>query len=159
MEPTLIDDFIDRWKASGGNEMANFQSFAGELVNLLGLDPIKVADADGQNNDYRFERPVTFTHTGRERRGRIDLYRRGCFILEAKQGSQKPGRENADQLSLLSEDAAPKQAGHGKRGSKGFDDTMLKARNQADNYARAVSKEDGWPPFLLIVDVGHVIEL
>jgi hypothetical protein len=36
---------------------------------------------------------------------------------------------------------------------------MLKARNQADNYARAVAREDGWPPFLMIVDVGHVIEL
>lgn len=36
---------------------------------------------------------------------------------------------------------------------------MLKARNQADSYARAVAKEDGWPPFLMVVDVGHVIEL
>lgn len=35
----------------------------------------------------------------------------------------------------------------------------MKARNQADNYARAVAKEDGWPPFLMVVDVGHVIEL
>jgi len=103
-------------------------SNAGELVQLLDLDPIKVADAEGQNNDYRFERPVTFTHTGRERRGRIDLYRRGCLVLEAKQGSQKPGRESKDQRSLLSETAAPKQQGHGKRGTSGFDDTMLKAR-------------------------------
>lgn len=36
---------------------------------------------------------------------------------------------------------------------------MLRARNQADGYARAVAREDGWPPFLLIVDVGHVIEV
>lgn len=49
--------------------------------------------------------------------------------------------------------------GHGRRGSAKWDDTMLKARNQADGYARAVSKEDGWPPFLMVVDVGHVIEL
>ncbi len=142
-----IEEFITRWKGSGGNEMANFQSFASELVYLLALDPVKVADAEGQNNDYRFERPVTFTHTGKERRGRIDLYRSGCFVLEAKQGSYKSGRTNTS------------QQGHGRRGTTGFDDTMLKARNQADNYARAVSKEDGWPPFLLIVDVGHVIEL
>jgi len=33
------------------------------------------------------------------------------------------------------------------------------ARAQADGYARAVSRTDGWPPFLMIVDVGHVIEL
>ena len=36
---------------------------------------------------------------------------------------------------------------------------MLRARNQADGYARAVAREDGWPPFLLVVDVGHVIEV
>lgn len=154
-----LEAFISRWKSSGGSEIANFQSFAGELVQLLGLDPVKVADADGQNNDYRFERPVTFTHTGRERRGRIDLYRKGCFVLEAKQGIHRQPNENPDQLSILTNANAPKQQGHGKRGTAGFDDTMLKARNQADNYARAVAKEDGWPPFLMIVDVGHVIEL
>ena len=36
---------------------------------------------------------------------------------------------------------------------------MLRARNQADGYARAVARTDGWPPFLIIVDVGHVIEV
>jgi hypothetical protein len=154
-----IEEFIGRWKASGGNEIANFQSFAAELVLLLGVEPVKVADADGQNNDYRFERPVTFTHTGSERRGRIDLYRKGCFVLEAKQGTSADSAADKDQLAPLSEKDAPKHHGHGKRGTSKFDDTMLKARNQADNYARAVAKEDGWPPFLMIVDVGHVIEL
>src|SRR5712671_4452478 len=33
---------------------------------------------------------------------------------------------------------------------------MRSARKQAENYARAL---DEWPPFLLVVDVGHVIEL
>jgi hypothetical protein len=155
----VADEFIERWTASGGNEMANFQSFAAELLQLLELEPVKVADAEGQNNDYRFERPVTFTHTGRERRGRIDLYRKGCFVLEAKQGSHKPGQGREEQPSLLPETAGTGQKGHGKRGTAGFDDTMLKARNQADSYARAVSKEDGWPPFLLVMDVGHVIEV
>ncbi|KMW60726.1 hypothetical protein AIOL_000890 [Candidatus Rhodobacter oscarellae] len=151
--------FIDRWQSSGGNEMANFQSFAAELVQLLDVEPVKVADADGQNNDYRFERPVSLSHTGRARRGRIDLYRRGCFVLEAKQGSNRQPDIAAEQLALLTESDAPRQKGHGKRGTSSFDDTMLRARNQADNYARAVSKEDGWPPFLMVVDVGHVIEL
>jgi len=32
-------------------------------------------------------------------------------------------------------------------------------RNQADGYARAVARTDGWPAFLLIVDVGHVIKV
>ncbi|MEP1441597.1 MAG: DNA methyltransferase [Hyphomicrobiales bacterium] len=155
-----IDQFIERWKPSGGSEMGNSQLFAAELTELLGVERPKPATSDGQNNDYRFERPVTFTHTGRNNRGRIDLYRKGSFILEAKQGSGETKSEAPDQLTLLSEQDAPKtQKGHAKRGSAKWDDTMLKARNQADGYARAVSKEDGWPPFLLIVDVGHVIEL
>ena len=40
-----------------------------------------------------------------------------------------------------------------------LNDTLLRARNQADSNARAVSRAEGWPPFLLIVDVGHVIEV
>ena len=159
MSPIAPQDFIDRWQPSGGNEMANFQSFAAELVQLLDVEPVKVADADGQNNDYRFERPVAFSHSGRARRGRIDLYRRSCFVLEAKQGSNRQTNTAAEQLALLTESDAPRQKGHGKRGTSSFDDTMLRARNQADNYARAVAKEDGWPPFLMVVDVGHVIEL
>lgn len=155
-----VDTFISRWKPSGGSEMANFQTFANELTDLLGVERPKVSDVDGDYLDYRFERPVTFAHTGRNNRGRIDLYRKGCFILEAKQGGNRARPQDADQLALLAEKDAPKQqAGHGRRGSAKWDDTMLKARNQADGYARAVSREDGWPPFLLIVDVGHVIEV
>lgn len=155
-----IDAFIERWKPSGGSEMANFQTFANELTDLLGVERPKPATADGDHNDYRFERPVTFTHTGRKSRGRIDLYKRGCFILEAKQGGDRVKKEDMNQLALVLQEASQKfQHAHGVRGSAKWDDTMLKARNQADGYARAVSKEDGWPPFLIIVDVGHVIEL
>jgi hypothetical protein len=154
-----IDDFITRWKPSGGNEIANFQSFAVELTQLLSLEAPKPATSDGQNNDYRFERPVDLSHTGKERRGRIDLYRKGCFVLEAKQGGDRAKPQDKNQLSLLTDQDAPKaQAGHGPRGSAKWDDTMLQARNQADRYARGVAKQDGWPPFLIIVDVGHVFE-
>ncbi|MGV6839605.1 MAG: class I SAM-dependent DNA methyltransferase [Planktomarina sp.] len=155
-----VQEFIDRWKPSGGSEMGNFQLFATELTELLDVERPLPVTSDGQNNGYRFERPVTFTHTGKNKRGRIDLYRKGCFVLEAKQGSERPSKDDENQLALLTEQDAPKtQAGHGQRGSAKWDDTMLKARNQADGYARAISKEDGWPPFLMIVDVGHVIEL
>jgi hypothetical protein len=153
-----VEGFISRWRASGGSERANFQQFAIELTQLLGVPAPKPATADAQADDYRFERPVTFIHTGTQSRGFIDLYRRGCFIMEAKQGT---GRAAADesQLSLLPEPTAQQRQGHGVRGSRRWDDTMLRARNQADGYARAVAREDGWPPFLAIVDVGHVIEL
>lgn len=153
-----VDEFITRWSASSGSEIANFQSFAHDLCELLEIERPKPAQSDGQTNDYRFERPVTETHTGKRRSRRIDLYRRGCFVMEAKQGAGP--KAEAEQLSLVSPQDAPQtQLGHGRRGTRAFEDTMLRARNQADSYARAISKEDGWPPFLLIVDVGHVIEV
>jgi hypothetical protein len=138
--------------------MATAQSFAIELTELLGVPRPNVSDKDGDFLDYRFERPVTLTHTGRKRNGRIDLYKKGHFILEAKQ-FVSPDAKDKSTLEIFLEKDAPKQTGHGKRGTSKFDDTMMKARNQADNYARAVAKEDGWPPFLMVVDVGNVIEM
>ncbi|MRG74077.1 class I SAM-dependent DNA methyltransferase [Alphaproteobacteria bacterium HT1-32] len=158
MDRSQLDEFIERWKSSGGSEHANYQLFLVELTELLGLPRPNPAADNNDNDDYRFERPVKFTHTSRTSVGFIDLYRSGCFILETKQGVDAKTTKQAD---LSKGTPAPKQTriGHGVRGTAAWDDTMLKARNQADNYARAVSKEDGWPPFLIVVDVGHVIEL
>jgi SAM-dependent methyltransferase len=36
---------------------------------------------------------------------------------------------------------------------------MLAARGQAERYAKALPASEGWPPFLIVVDVGHSIEL
>ncbi|SFO15556.1 Type II restriction/modification system, DNA methylase subunit YeeA [Roseovarius lutimaris] len=36
---------------------------------------------------------------------------------------------------------------------------MVKARGQADNYARSIAREDGWPPFVIVCDVGYVFEI
>ncbi|XWZ92762.1 class I SAM-dependent DNA methyltransferase [Azospirillum sp. B2RO_4] len=35
---------------------------------------------------------------------------------------------------------------------------MRQARAQAERYAKALPTDHGWPPFLIVVDVGHVIE-
>lgn len=153
-----VEGFIARWKASGGSESANFHSFAHDLTDLLGVPRPDPATGDLKRDSYRFEHPVTFIHTGSKSHGRIDLYRAGHFVMEAKQGTEGAQPDPA-QPELLP-DLPPKvRQGHGVRGTRRWDDTMLRARNQADSYARAVSRDDGWPPFLLIVDVGHVIEV
>ncbi len=154
-------EFIGRWATSGGSERANFQRFAIELTQLLGVDEPKLATDDNQADDYRFERKVQFGATSCRNHGFIDLYRKGNFVLEAKQGVHAKARPDPNQLTLLNEDDAPqtKRTGHGARGTGRWAKTMLEARNQADNYARAVARDDGWPPFLLVVDVGHVIEV
>jgi hypothetical protein len=153
-----IGEFIARWKPSGGSEHANYQLFVIELTELLGLERPFPATDDDSNDHYRFERPVTFAHTHKRSTGFVDVYRGGHFILETKQGvTQKKNRQG--DLTKDTPDRKQKRTGHGVRGTAAWDDTMLKARNQADNYARAVAKDDGWPPFLMVVDVGHVIEL
>jgi len=50
-----VDDFISRWKSSGGYERANFRQFALELTKLLELPAPKPTTADAQNDDCRFE--------------------------------------------------------------------------------------------------------
>ncbi|MFA8387524.1 MAG: class I SAM-dependent DNA methyltransferase [Pelagibaca sp.] len=155
---TKIDEFIARWKDTGGSEHANYQLFVIELTELLGLDRPNPATDDDSNDHYRFERPVTFAHTHKRTTGFIDAYRAGHFVLETKQGVNQKKNRSAD-LAKGTAARSQKRIGHGVRGTAAWDDTMLKARNQADNYARAVARDDGWPPFLMIVDVGHVIEL
>jgi hypothetical protein len=36
---------------------------------------------------------------------------------------------------------------------------MLNAKRQAEDYARALPTSHGWPPFILVCDVGHCIEV
>jgi len=153
-----VEAFLERWKPSGGSESANFQSFAHDLTDLLGVPRPDPATGDLTRDSYRFEHPVTFIHTGSKSHGRIDLYRAGHFVMEAKQGTEGAQPDLA-QPELLPDLPAKISKGHGVRGTRRWDDTMLRARNQADSYARAVSRDDGWPPFLLIVDVGHVVEV
>ncbi len=156
-----VEEFIERWKETGGSERANYQLFTIELADILGIDHPYPATDDSTNDHYRFERPVTFAHTHKRTTGFIDVYRAGCFVLETKQGVNRKGQK-IDTAQMLLDGVAErvqKRTGHGVRGSKSWDETMFKARNQADNYARGVAKEDGWPPFLIVMDVGHVIEL
>jgi hypothetical protein len=55
--------------------------------------------------------------------------------------------------------AGKKRKGTAVRGTHGWDDAMLAAKGQAELYAKALPVLDGWPPFLVVVDVGHSIEL
>ncbi|EAQ07201.1 class I SAM-dependent DNA methyltransferase [Yoonia vestfoldensis] len=154
-----IETFINRWKNSGGSERANFQTFANELCDALGVPRPAPATETAAANSYCFEHPVTFIHTGTQSRGFIDLYRAEHFVMEAKQGVGGDQPDTDSQPSLIPDLPNAVRKGHGTRGTRRWDDTMLRARNQADGYARAVSRKDGWPPFLLVVDVGHVIEV
>jgi hypothetical protein len=146
--------FIAAWSPSGGAELANSQHFLLDLCDLLGVprpDP-KVPTEDPAANAYVFEKDVTFKHgDGTTSNGRIDLYKRGCFVLESKQGSAHP----ADQAAPSVPSAAPirHKRGTAVRGTAAWSQAMERAYGQAAQYARALPE---WPPFLIVVDVGYV---
>jgi hypothetical protein len=140
----MIDAFIKRWQASAASERANYQLFLTELCAMLEVEPPQPAGADETLNAYVFEKSVRFPNRdGSFSLGRIDLYKRGFFVLEAKQGANDG-------------DAKP---GHGIRGSEGWDQSMVRAKNQAEKYVRALPAAEGRPPFLLVADVGHAVEI
>jgi hypothetical protein len=151
-----ISEFISRWTSSGAAERANYQLFLCELCDVISVPRPEPAKADSSQNAYVFEHPVLFDDGfGHVTTKFIDLYKRGVFILEAKQGSNKEPREDATGLKH------PKKARKGTavRGTQGWDDAMLAARGQAELYAKALPISEGWPPFLVVIDVGHSIEL
>jgi hypothetical protein len=130
-----IDTFLQRWQQAGGSERANYQLFIADLCDLLGVAKPQPANEDSQTNPYVFERRVIFHHgDGSTSNGFIDCYKRGSFIGEAKK--IRAGFE-----------------------TRLFDDALLRARGQAENYARHLPADEGRPPFLVILDVGNVIEL
>ena len=133
--PEPVAAFLEQWQGASGSERANYQLFISALCALLDVPPPEPARDDTRDNAYVFERRITFAHgDGSTSSGFIDCYRRGAFVLEAKK---------------------VKAGAH----TKGFDDALMRARAQAEGYARALPASEGRPPFLLVVDVGHVIEL
>lgn len=125
---------------------------------LIGVPEPDAASDTPEQDAYAFDRPVTFHHPdGSTSLGWIDLYKRGCFVLEAKQGSDK--KDGAKASSGVGAKAGKTKKGTAVRGTKGWDDAMVRARAQAESYAKALPVNEGWPPFLIVTDVGHSIEL
>jgi len=160
-----IADLIARWGGTeGGAERANYQMFLSELAQALGLTAPHPKGAG--LGDYEFEAPVrSEAALGRKGTGRIDLYKRDCFILEAKQSQLKPGE------TAPAEPAEPPPAtlydlfGHAigtaapARPVPRYDRLMADARLQAERYALALPGDRKAPPFLIVADIGRAFEV
>jgi len=152
-----IDLFIKRWKVSGASERANFQPFITELCELLSVDKPRPASDKVHEATYTFERPVLFNDgEGKTTTNFIDLYKKDCFVLEAKQGSDKATITEAELLGAVKEKT---KSGTATRDTRTWDREMKRAKEQALRYARSLPTSDGWPPFLVVVDVGYCIDL
>jgi hypothetical protein len=136
-----VEEFIAKWENCSGSERANYAVFLTELTNVLGVE------APGPTDDYRIDAPVP---GGAEAGGTgfIDLYKRGCFILEAKQSKQICELPTLPGLQEVS--TAPSGAR--------YDDLMRRAFRQARRYAQSLTQPP-WPPFIIVLDVGRAFEI
>jgi hypothetical protein len=152
------EDFIARWQGlEGGQERANYVLYLVELCDLLGVNRPKPANATHESNDYVFERVVIERlPDGAETHRRIDLYKRNCFVLEAKQSRIKGAVKEVHGQRDLAHDPKPLGA---RTANRGWDTLLMNARQQAQYYARLLPVSHGWPPFVLVCDVGHVMEI
>lgn len=152
------ESFIPRWQKSSASERANYALFLSELCDYLDLPRPEPSQADESLNIYVIDKAVEYKELdGSTTTNFIDLYRKNCFVLEAKQGSN-PTQEALFDLTPL-EPTRKMKRGTAVRGTRGWDAAMLAARGQAERYAKAIPASEGWPPFLIVVDVGHSIEL
>ena len=158
-----IEDFLARWtNLEGGAERANYQMFLSELCDILGVESSKPAGSTHIYNDYVFERAVrprdsADIHAPK----RIDLYKKGCFILEAKQSRYEGARndlmrQGGLQTSLPLDE--PDKLGRRGTGAK-WDAMMRNARQQGERYVFLLDKSQPVPPFVVVCDVGHCLEL
>lgn len=159
-----IDAFIAQWRDTGGSELANTQSFINGLCALIGVPAPDGSRTDDAHNDYVFERRVFQDNgDGTQSFGRIDCYKRDCFILEAKQGSEADKAAAArgeDDLDIFGQSASARvKRGTARRGTPGWTRAMLQAKGQAERYAKALPTDHGWPPILLIADIGYCIDV
>ena len=145
---TAIDSFISRWAASGAAERANYQMFLAELCDLLGVPRPDPTSPDPEKNLYVFDRAITrIAPDGTSVTNYIDFYKSSHFVLETKQG--------VGDLELPS----ATKSGHGRRGSAAFDKALERAYHQGRDYITHLPTGHSRPPFLIICDVGHSIDL
>lgn len=156
-----IQEFLARWGPAGGAERANCQPFIIDLCDLLGVPRPEPSVPDESRNAYVFDRKVTrTTDDGAQTPNFIDVYKRGCFVLETKQGVEAEAAEEEKALSEAGKlRVSALKRGHGRRGTRQMEVVMLRAKQQAERYARLLPPEEGRPPFLLVVDIGATIEV
>ena len=136
-----ISTFINKWKPSGASERANKDSFLRDLCDVLGVPHPDPKTGDPDSDRYVFEREAVLVHGGeRHTLGFIDLYKHGCFILEAKQGS----------------DVESKKIGTARRDTPSWAIAMQEAFGQAFRYTEALEPP---PPFLIVTDIGYCFDL
>ena len=147
-----VGAFISKWLGvTGGAERANYAQFINDFCQALNLPEPGVAEG-GVLGNYQFEGPVPGGGAGGNT-GAIDLYKRGHFILEAKQSKLSEADRQQPQLFDVADTAPASPSG------VRYDRLMRDALTQAKRYAVNLPGDHPWPPFLIVCDVGRAFEL
>ena len=146
-------EFIAEWCGKeGGRERSNFPVFIGQLCKLLGVEEPQRADA-GRLGAYEYEGPIPGgSFRSLKGTGSADLYKRGHFIMEAKQSYLKDIGSEQPEMDLQAD--APRAPS-----GAGYDKLMRNARRQAENYAKNLPADHPTSPFLVVCDIGRAFEL
>ncbi|HEX5869527.1 MAG TPA: DNA methyltransferase, partial [Longimicrobium sp.] len=114
----------EKWDAVPAAERANYQLYLTDLAHALG-----VVAPQPRGSGYEFDFPVQTTNrtTGKTTTNFIDLYRRGHFIVEAKD----------------------------VEGDRSAERVLGAAYGQAKGYAADVS--DAPPPYLMVLNIGRTL--
>ncbi len=161
-----VDDLIAKWLGTaGGAERANYVMFLSDLCRALDL-PEPSPATGGALADYQFEAPVkSAAALPGKGTGRIDLYRRNSFVLEAKQSQLKPGETAPPEPSAPPPEPVRDLLGYvighatAAKAAPRYDRLMADARIQAERYALALPADHKTPPFLIVADIGRTFEL
>ncbi|WP_262712901.1 class I SAM-dependent DNA methyltransferase [Hymenobacter radiodurans] len=152
-------EFEARWRPAGGAERANYGLFLQDLCDLLEVPKPDPTTDNPAQDAYVLERAVQFNDGAKKSTGRIDLYKRGCFVLETKQGTDTPDQQQKLERAELGFTAATRRKGHAVRNSTKWEQMMQAARQQALGYVRALPADEPRPLFVLVVDVGYCIDV
>jgi len=124
-----LQKFVDEWAKAGAAERSHKDTFLNDLADVLGVPRPDKKTGDPEKDRYVFEHDVPTAHEdGKVTTRKIDLFKHGCFILEAKQGSA----------------AGDKKVGFARRGTPQWDIGMRDAYGQAIGYAAAMDDPPPW---------------
>ncbi len=169
--PLTLPEFIARWQSAHGPERGNMQLFLQELTQVLNLP---APEPTGPDSGYCFEKQVpNYTPEGKFTKNYMDLYKAGCFLLEAKR--------TPDRLRAGGESGAGGGGGKGTRpavhapalpglveepatgpyrAQATYDARLELAFIQGLRYASALNYGPPFaPPFLIVCDIGHSFHL
>lgn len=134
-----VVSFIEKWRESAESERANMQPFVLDLCDVLGVPRPAPTTGDPSRDLYVFEKLIPLPVPGGKASPlRADVYKHGCFVLEAKQSPACTGGKT------------------GMAQRKQSMNVLACAHDQAIDYALAL---DVPPPFIVLCDIGYCFEL